>query len=82
MVKQETHKGALQSADARLDFYSHLTVFVLINLMLFGLNVIITPSILWFIYPLAGWGIGLVIHGLVVFAHYRQKGASDRIEAS
>lgn len=54
-------------ANARLDFYSHLTVYVLINLMLAGLNWIITPSILWFVFPLAGWGIGLVIHGLMVF---------------
>lgn len=67
MVDQEIHRTALRRAEAKLDFYSHLAMFVLINLMLLGLNIIVTPSILWFIYPLLGWGIGLVVHGLIVF---------------
>ena len=55
-------------ANARDDFYSHLTVYVIVNLMLAGLNWLITPTILWSVYPLAGWGVGLAVHGLAVFA--------------
>ena len=58
---------AARRANARLDFYSHLTMYVLVNLMLAGLNLIVTPTIVWFVFPLAGWGVGLVIHGLMVF---------------
>ena len=58
MVTQEIHRTALQLQKAKLDFYGHLTVLVFINLMLLGLNMIVTPSILWFIYPLLGWGVG------------------------
>jgi hypothetical protein len=70
MVAQEIHRTALQRQEAKLDFYSHLTVFVFINLMLLGLNMIVTPSILWFIYPLLSWGVGLILHSLVVFAPF------------
>lgn len=67
MTDQEIDRAALRRAEAKLDFYSHLAVFILINLMLLGLNIIVTPSILWFIYPSLGWGIGLIVHGLIVF---------------
>ena len=61
-------------ANAKFGFYSHLTLYVLLNLMLFGINVIVTPPILWFVFPLIGWGVGLAVHGLIVFvlggSHY------------
>lgn len=36
--------------------------------MLFLINVISDPSYLWFLYPLGGWGIGVVIHGLTTLS--------------
>lgn len=35
--------------------------------MLFFINISSDSSKLWFVYPLAGWGIGIVIHGLTTF---------------
>jgi transcriptional regulator with XRE-family HTH domain len=34
-----------------------LIVFLLVNLMLFIINILTTPEHLWFIYPLLGWGV-------------------------
>lgn len=68
MTYHETDRHVLRRANSKLDFYSHLVIFVLINLMLFGLNMMVTPTITWFIFPLAGWGLGLLVHGTVVFA--------------
>lgn len=48
-------------------FYIHLTVYILVNLMLFFINISSDSSKLWFLYPLGGWGIGIVIHGLTTF---------------
>ena len=46
-----------------LGFFKHLIVFVLVNLFLFGLNVV-TGGPWWFQNVLFGWGIGLFFHGL------------------
>jgi 2TM domain-containing protein len=56
-------------------FYVHLGVYVLGNLFLFLLNMIVSPAILWFHWPLLGWGFGLVVHAFDVFASARLFGA-------
>ena len=48
-------------------FYIHLTVYVIVNLGLFIINMMTSPETLWFIWPLMGWGIAVVLHGLRVF---------------
>jgi hypothetical protein len=47
-------------------FYQHLTIYILVNAGLAILDLISDDGV-WFIYPLFGWGIGLVAHGLSVF---------------
>ena len=49
------------------EFYTHLSAYVVINLGLFLLNVMVSPGNLWFIWPLMGWGIALVLHAVRVF---------------
>lgn len=48
-------------------FYGNLTSCVVVNTGLLILNLITSPSHLWFFYPLLGWGIGVAIHGMSVF---------------
>jgi len=36
-----------------------IMIFILVNLMLFTINMITSTEHLWFIYPLLGWGIPL-----------------------
>lgn len=49
------------------EFYSHLIVYVVINLMLFIINLVFTRGIWWFWFPLIFWGIGLLFHFLGIF---------------
>jgi len=49
------------------DFYRHLGVYVIVNLGLFLINMITSPETLWFIWPLMGWGIAIVLHAVRVF---------------
>jgi hypothetical protein len=55
-------------------FYVHLTVYVLVNLVLLTINLLTSPHRLWFVWPLMGWGIGLVLHALRVFGWGRRSG--------
>lgn len=48
-------------------FYIHLVVYVLVNAFLFLINISVSPSDLWFFWPLLGWGIGFVAHAIYVF---------------
>ena len=49
---------------ARLGFYVHAFVYVAVNLGLFAIDAM-DGSTRWHLFPLAGWGLGLAIHGLV-----------------
>jgi hypothetical protein len=48
-------------------FYGNLISYVAVNLGLLTLNLVTSPQYLWFFWPLLGWGIGVLIHAMVVF---------------
>ena len=49
-------------------FYSNLISYIIVNTFLIVLNFITSPNHLWFYWCLLGWGIGLIAHGMSVFA--------------
>jgi len=61
------YQKAKKRVEALREFYVQLTVYVVINLLLFTINMLTTPQSLWFFWPLLGWGIGLALHALLVF---------------
>ena len=66
-----TQESKYQKAKERVEeikgFYIHLIVFVLVNLLLFTIDMVTSPQDLWFFWPLAGWGIAVVLHAVRVF---------------
>jgi hypothetical protein len=64
---QNLDRIARKRAGAKLGFYIHASVFVLVNLALFAINGQVSPSVRWYVWPLGGWGLGLALHGLAVF---------------
>ena len=66
-TKETKYQKAKERVEALKDFYIHLTAYVVVNLILFSINMIVSPDSLWFFWPLMGWGIGLAIHVLSVF---------------
>ena len=56
---------------------THAFIFVVINAGLIALNLLTAPQVLWFVFPLFGWGTGLLAHALSVwhiFAGGRERG--------
>ena len=52
----------------RRDFFAHLAVFVLVNGSLTVIWALVSPeSLFWPMFPILGWGIGLVMHAWDVF---------------
>ncbi len=56
---------ARKRAAMRMGWIVHATVFIAVNLLLAGLSA--ASGRHWAIFPFMGWGLGLVIHGAVVF---------------
>ena len=53
--------------EAKLGFYRHALIYVLVNLLLLGINLSESPEYLWVKWPVLGWGIGLLAHGVSIF---------------
>ena len=66
-TEQQRYDRARARAKELRDFYTHAIIYVLVNIGLFVINVL-TGGGWWFYWPLLGWGIGLGIHALSVFA--------------
>ncbi len=48
-------------------FYGNLVSYVTVILFLLFINLKYTPDHLWFFWPMLGWGIGLLFHGMKAF---------------
>jgi uncharacterized membrane protein len=51
----------------RRAFYLHLAVYIAVQVMLVGVWGLAGGGFPWFLFPLMGWGIGLVAHGAAAF---------------
>ncbi len=60
---KKAHREISKEEEKR-DFLVHLVVYVLVNTMLIVINLIYSPDVIWFFYPLIGWGIGISMHYL------------------
>ncbi len=64
--QQQRYEWAHARVQTIKGFYIHASVFVLVNIGLFVIN-LLTGGGWWFYWPLIGWGIGLGAHALGVF---------------
>ena len=69
MSEGELRQIARKRAKAKTGFYIHLIVYVVVNILLVSIWFFTsdTSEIPWFIFPLVGWGIALVIHAVIAF---------------
>ncbi|MBU2060779.1 MAG: 2TM domain-containing protein [Bacteroidetes bacterium] len=64
---EDRYYTAKKRVDEIKGFYGNLISYVAVNLGLLVLNLVTSPQYLWFFWPLLGWGIGVLIHAMVVF---------------
>ncbi len=64
---EEIEHLAQRRASAKLGWYLHLTIYVLVNLTMLALSDHAFGHRPWSVFPLLGWGLGLVLHGISVF---------------
>jgi hypothetical protein len=57
---------ARRRVEALTGFYVHAAIYVIVNAGLFFINLFTGPD-WWVQWPIAGWGVGVIAHGAVVF---------------
>ncbi len=72
-------KLARRRAGAKLGWYGHAAVYLVVNLFLFALSEYALGQRRWSIYPLLGWGLGLALHGVAVFVLGPGSGLRERM---
>lgn len=63
----ERYQKASKKVKEIKGFYIHLICYVIVISLLVYLNLKFSPKHLWFFYPMFGWGVGLIGHGIGVF---------------
>lgn len=76
---EEIERLAHKRARAKLGWYMHAVVFVLVNLLVFSISRYGFGHRPWSIFPLLGWGLGLALHGVSVFVLGSSSGLSERM---
>ncbi len=62
---EEIDRLARRRAGAKLGWYAHASVYLVVNAVLIGLS--LSTGRHWAVFPLLGWGLGLALHGIAVF---------------
>ncbi|RZL63001.1 MAG: 2TM domain-containing protein [Variovorax sp.] len=68
---------ALRRARAKLGWFSHAAVYVVVNIGLVALS--LADGRHWAVFPLLGWGVGLLFHGLAVWVFQPGGGLMTRM---
>src|SRR5262249_33901207 len=78
MLEQGTPAGTQPVARRKVGLYIHATVYVAVNVLLITINLSTGTGPLWFLWPLLGWGIGLLAHAAAAFSLAGRKGIRQR----
>jgi 2TM domain len=66
----DLRERAIASLKKKREFGAHLLAFVLVNVFLVAIWAVTSDGTLfWPIFPILGWGIGLVFHAWDVYGH-------------
>lgn len=79
LSSEEMERMAQKRAGAKLGWYIHAIVYVLVNLFIFAISRYGFGTRPWSIYPLLGWGLGLALHGISVFVLGAGGGLRERL---
>ena len=79
MEDQEAYRRAKKRVEVKIGFYIHLSVYIVVNILLIIINLVTSPQVLWFKFPLMGWGVGVFFHGLGVFVFSGGSALKERM---
>ena len=79
LAPEELDRLARKRAGAKLGWYTHASLYLVINLGMFAMSTYGFGSRSWSPFPLFGWGLGLALHGVSVFLLGSGSGLRERM---
>ncbi|QHJ01716.1 hypothetical protein GT347_25870 [Xylophilus rhododendri] len=79
MTDEDLESLARRRAGAKLGWYTHALIYLVVNAVLFVLARHGVTHRPWNLYPAAGWGLGLLLHGVSVFLLGAGSGLRERL---
>jgi len=67
VVLSAEERAAMEYVRDLKSFQAHLLSYLVIMPLLAVLNYFVSPENIWAIWPALGWGVGVLMHGLVVY---------------
>jgi Na+(H+)/acetate symporter ActP len=74
MSEEEIYQLARKRVEEKKGFLVHLIVYAVVNAILVLIWLGTGAGFPWFVFPLGGWGIGILFHFLGVFVFSQQTG--------
>jgi hypothetical protein len=79
MKNQEGYTNAKKKVEALIGFYTHLAVYLAIITLLTVLNLTVAGNYFWAMWPMIGWGSGVIVHGLSTFVFDTKSSLKERM---
>ena len=61
-TRDPLREAAVESLKKKAEFRAHVLVYALVNSFLVAIWAVTGSGFFWPVFPIAGWGIGLVLH--------------------
>ncbi len=79
----ELRRSARETVEGKFAFYIHLATYAVANLLIFLIwwstgSYYVWGIVPWFVFPLAFWGAGVLVHYVCVFPPYSNLGYIQR----
>jgi hypothetical protein len=80
MSEEEIREIATRRVRAKKGFYSHLTAYIIVNLMLVAIWYFTGHGYFWPMWVMLFWGIGLIFNAVSVFSRHDISWETREIE--
>ncbi len=78
MDDSDRRTAALARLEGKREFRNHVAVYVIVNAILVAIWALSGQGYFWPVWPILGWGIGLVLHGWKTY--YEKPITEDAIQ--
>jgi fatty acid desaturase len=77
MTDEEIYKEAEKIVEEKKSFRTHFIVYLCVNAFLVIIWAVTSRGFPWFVFPLGGWGIGVLFHFLSIYVFSREADTSE-----
>ena len=81
MTEEEIYKEAKKTVEEKRSFRNHFIVYLCVNALLVVIWAVTGAGFPWFVFPLGGWGIGILFHYLNTYVFSRKDTGEIEKEA-